>query len=195
MSRHESIAGPEESHKEVVGVVDQGVRYAEARDDLNQLRDALERDYLSLARRLTAALRSRDDALAALHDAYVRLGNAPSVGEVRQPFVYLYRMALNLARNSLKREARYIDIDQDLLIELPDIAPDPEQATLAKIDVSRATDALANLSERRRDIFLARWRDGLGHAEIAIQFGLHKRTVQKELARAEHFLKKLFDSA
>jgi RNA polymerase sigma-70 factor, ECF subfamily len=195
VSRHESIAGLEESNKEVVGVVDQGACNAEARDELTQLRDTLERDYSSLVGRLTIALRSRDDAVAALHDAYVRLANAPSVGEVRQPFAYLYRMALNLARNSLKREARYIDIDQDRLIELPDDAPDPEQATLAKIDARRATDVLANLSDRRREIFLARWRDGLGHAEIAVQFGLHKRTVQKELARAERFLKKLLDSA
>lgn len=195
MSRHESIAGLEESNKDVVGVVDQGTRNAGARDELTQLRDTLERDYSSLVGRLTIALRSRDDAVTALHDAYVRLANAPSVGEVRQPFAYLYRMALNLARNSFKREARYIDIDQDRLIELPDDAPDPEQATQMKIDARRATDVLANLSDRRREIFLARWRDGLGHAEIAVQFGLHKRTVQKELARAERFLKKLLDSA
>jgi RNA polymerase sigma-70 factor (ECF subfamily) len=195
MSRHEPIGGLEESSKEATDAVDQGMRNAEGQHELGKLRETLERDYASLVGRLTAALRSHDDAVAALHDAYVRLAKAPAVDEVRQPFAYLYRMALNLARNSLKREAKYIEIDQGRLFDLPDDAPDPERATLIKIDASRASDVLAHLSERRREIFLARWRDGLGHAEIAVQFGVHKRTVQKELARAERILKKLLDNA
>jgi len=194
VSQHEITARLQEADRHAVGAGDRETCDIQVRDELVQLRDTLERDYLALLRRLTAALRSRDDAAAALHDAYVRLGSAPSVGEVRQPFAYLYRMALNLARNSFKREARYCEIDPDRLPLLRDSAPDPEQAALTKIDVSRATDALADLSQRRRDIFLARWRDGLRHAEIAGQFGLHKRTVQKELARAERFLKKRLDS-
>ncbi len=147
-----------------------------------------------LLRFLIARTGDSGEAEEILQEIWIRIRQVatPPIANGR---AYLYRMALNLARNSFKRETRYIAIDQDRLIELPDDAPDPEQATLTKIDARRATGVLANLSDRRREIFLARWRDGLGHAEIAVQFGLHKRTVQKELARAERFLKRLLDSA
>jgi RNA polymerase sigma-70 factor (ECF subfamily) len=42
---------------------------------------------------------------------------------------------------------------------------------------------------QRKQIFLARWRDDKSHDEIAAQFGIHKRTVQKQLARAERFIR------
>jgi RNA polymerase sigma-70 factor (ECF subfamily) len=78
-----------------------------------------------------------------------------------------------------------------MIQSLRDEAPGPERTALAKQDVGKLLGALAALPEQRREIFLARWRDDLSHREIAALFGVHKRTVQKELAKAERFLRAL----
>src|SRR3546814_1455689 len=82
-------------------------------------------------------------------------------------------------------------VDDFILALVPDIAPDPEQVAFARLEMERAFQALHAMPERRRQLFLARWRDGMPQAEIALEFGLHKRSVQKELVRAETFLRKV----
>src|SRR3546814_13437902 len=87
--------------------------------------------------------------------------------------------------------SRTMTVDDFILALVPDIAPDPEQVAFARLEMERAFQALHAMPERRRQLFLARWRDGMPQAEIALEFGLHKRSVQKELARAETFLRKV----
>lgn len=160
-----------------------------ARDNLNRLRNALETDYLTLLGRLAQALRSHDKATDALHAAYLRLGEGPAVGEVRNPLAYLYRMALNLAANVRQREMRMVSASEEKIGALSDDSPSPERHAIAKHDLLMALAVLDRLPTQRREIFLARWRDDLSQEEIALRFHLHKRTVQKELGRAERFLK------
>ena len=157
-------------------------------ENLDLLRATFEADYPPLVQRLAVALRSHDQAVEALHDAYVRLGRAPATGEVLNPIAYLFRMAMNLAHNVRVRDARMTALSPEAQEAIRDDAPDPERVALGKIDLDKTLSPLAELPERRRAIFLARWRDDLSHDEIARTFNLHKRTVQKELMRAELFL-------
>ncbi|HEX7820705.1 MAG TPA: sigma-70 region 4 domain-containing protein [Sphingobium sp.] len=57
-------------------------------------------------------------------------------------------------------------------------------------DLDLALSALRELPVRQQQIFLAWWRDEKSQAEIASLFGLHKRTVQKELARTEAYIRR-----
>jgi DNA-directed RNA polymerase specialized sigma24 family protein len=57
--------------------------------------------------------------------------------------------------------------------------------------LNRALRALHTLPVKRQAIFLAKWRDEKTQAEIAAEFGLHLRSVQKELARVEAYLRKV----
>jgi RNA polymerase sigma-70 factor (ECF subfamily) len=156
---------------------------------LDHLRCQFAAAYDVLLARLAHGLRSQDVAADALHDAYLKLERGSGIGEIRNPIAYLYRMAVNLARNSRRREAIYAPLDAATVDGHPDEAPGPEREALAKLVMDRALAALARLPQQRRDIFLARWRDIRSHADIASQFNLHRRTVQKELARAECFLR------
>jgi len=151
---------------------------------------AFETDYLILLHRLSHRLRSQEAAEDALHDVYVKLRSYPDIGEIRNNRAYLYRMSLNLARNHIRAHSRTTTIDDFILALVPDIAPDPEQVAFARLEMECVFQALRAMPERRRRLFLARWRDGKPQAEIALEFGLHKRSVQKELARAETFLRK-----
>jgi len=160
-----------------------------AADQIHRLQAALEKDYTPLIQQLAGTLKSKDRAAEALHDAYVKLGNAAIGGEVRNPLAYLYRMTVNLAHNARLRDARSSNPPIGLVESLRDEAPGPERTALAKQDVAKLLGALDALPRQRREIFLARWRDDLSQVEIAALFGVHKRTVQKELAKAERFLR------
>lgn len=164
---------------------------ATSQSPVQQLLALLEIEYDSLLTRLSAHLRSPEAAADALHDVYVKLKAAPAIGEVRRPRSYLYRMAVNLAMNRRRGDWRVVNMDVAELSEFPDGAPDQESAALAMDEMDRALQALHSLPIRRRAIFLARWRDEKSQADIAAEFGLHKRSVQKELARAESYLRKI----
>lgn len=149
----------------------------------------LETEYDLLIVRLSGALHSPDAAVEALHDAYLKLKSCAAVGEIRNPRSYLYRMAINLAKNRRRHEMLFPHADAVAVVDLTDDAPDPERAVSARLALARVLDALETLPAQRRDIFLAAWRDEKTQSDIAAQFGLHKRTVQKELARAERYLR------
>ena len=164
---------------------------AAQREDANLtlLLETLETDYDRLLARLTGTLRSPDAASDALHDAYLKLGRGARVGDVRHPLSYLYRMTINIAKNRRRHEAQFTPADAAAALDLADDAPDPERAASARRTLSRVFDMLEALPAQRRDIFLAAWRDEKTQVQIAAEFGLHKRTVQKELARAERDLR------
>lgn len=153
------------------------------------LLDVLEADYQILQGRLAKYLGSKELATEALHDAYVKLRSGPTIGTVRNRRSYLYRMAVNLARNRRRNEGRVISFGGDLFDDIQDEAPGQERIVGALLEMQRAIAALHTLSPKRREIFLAKWRDEKSQAEIAMEFGMHKRSVQKELAKAEAFVR------
>lgn len=178
-------SGAVEPAKEEKG--DEAVRNEEA--NLNRLLETLEADYDQLLSRLTGTLRSPDAASEALHDAYLKLERGAVIGDIRHPLSYLYRMAINLAKNRRRHEMLFTPADAAAALDLVDDTPDPERAASARRTLSRVFDMLEALPPKRRDIFLAAWRDDKTQVQIAAAFGLHKRTVQKELARAERDLR------
>lgn len=149
----------------------------------------LESEYDRLLERLVRALRSPDAASEALHDVYLKLGSDAEIGDVRHPVPYLYRMAINLAKNRRRHETFLKAVPTERIDEIPDQAPSPERIAGDHLEMERALAALEALPAQRREIFLARWRDDKLLTEIAGDFGLHKRTVQKELTRAEQYLR------
>ena len=154
------------------------------------LLDTLLMDYDFLKGRLTAYTGSAEQAADILQDVYLKLRSDPQIGEVRLPRSYLYRMALNLAKNQRRNGSRWVAVDDMVILALPDEAPDPERVVLASDEMRRAIEYLHRVPARQRAIFLARWRDEKSQIEIASEFGIHKRTVQKELERAERYLRK-----
>jgi len=164
---------------------------ANSQRSVEQLLALLEIEYETLLARLSAHLRSPEAAAEALHDVYLKLRAEPSIGDIHRPRSYLHRMAVNLAKNRGRSDWRTVNMDDAELSEFPDSAPDQESATLASDEMSRTLQALHTLPVRRQAIFLAKWRDEKSQGEIAAEFGLHKRSVQKELARAETYLRKI----
>lgn len=145
----------------------------------------LEIDYPLLLQRLTGRLGSREAAVEALHDTYIKLRSGPDIARIRSPRAYLYRMCLNLSRNRRRNEARIVPFANAAFLDLPDAAPSQERVVGAAQEIKLAITTLHSMSIKRQEIFLAKWRDEKSQAEIAAEFGMHKRSVQKELAKAE----------
>ncbi|NMN06800.1 MULTISPECIES: RNA polymerase sigma factor [unclassified Novosphingobium] len=150
---------------------------------------SLEQNYTTLLIKLSAYLRSPDAAADALHDTYVKLRSQHPITDLRQPRAYLYRMAINLALNSRRKDIRMVPKVMSEFEGFPDGAPDPERSALAIREMEQMFAALHALSPKSRAIFLARWRDEKTNEEIATTLGIHKRSVQKDLARTELHLR------
>lgn len=154
----------------------------------------LEIDYTALLQRLSLRVGSKEAAAEALHDTYIKLRSGPDIGQVRSDRAYLYRMALNLARNRRRNEARIVPFATAAFVDLPDAAPSQERVVAAEQEVAFAITALRSMPLKRQKIFLAKWRDNKSQAEIAAEFGMHKRSVQKELAKAEASIRAILRS-
>jgi RNA polymerase sigma-70 factor, ECF subfamily len=151
------------------------------------LRQLLVADYDELKKRLTRQLGSADLAGEALQDTFLRLEGA-EIGPVRRPAAYLARMALNIATNRrISENRRLTAAETEILLQVPDDAPDPARTAEARSDIEALKRALAELPARRREVFLAAWVEELPHSAIAERFGATVRTIQIELKHAvEH---------
>lgn len=164
-------------------------------DSRSYLRSAFLAGYGDLLRSLTGKLGSRDSAEDALQDAFIRLERARELPDVQNARAYLLRIAVNSANNTRRSNRDQLTASEGReFLEILDEQPDPEQAAVSRSDMAALNRALEDLPERRRDIFVAAWKEGLSKEMIAERFGLAPRTVRQELTLArEHCAKKMRD--
>jgi RNA polymerase sigma-70 factor (ECF subfamily) len=161
--------------------------------DRAALRNLLVSNYVSLSQRLARRLGSAEVADDALQDTYLRLQKGPEIGPIRRPTDYLFRIALNIAADRRRADARKLTTTEvDELLQIADDAPDPERVAEARSELKALELALAELPERRRDIFKAVLLDNIPRRDIAKRFGISIRTVDFEIQRAlEHGMRRL----
>lgn len=145
--------------------------------------------YPDLKRRLAGRLGSADAANEALQDTYVRLQRTEIQGELRNPRSYLISMALNIASNRMRSEARHLSAaDIQDLVEIADETPNPLRIAEARSDLAAVERALQGLPQRRRAMFRRFWVDNADYREIALDFNVSERTVRHELLLATRYL-------
>lgn len=104
--------------------------------------------------------------------------------EIAVPQAYLRQVATNLMRDDVRRDERrslrnHVDADDVVLV-----ACDQTAALEARDKLRRLDSALARLSPRTREIFLAHRLDGYSYAEIARRTGLSIKTIEVHMTRA-----------
>ena len=155
---------------------------ASARDILLSL---LVSAYPDLKRRLAGRLGSMERANDALQDTFIRLHRAEIEGEVQNPRSYLIAMALNIASNSARSEARHLSaFEVEMLIDIPDESPDPARAAEARSELAAVEAALQALPERRQTIFRRFWAGGATYKELSLENKVSERTIRHELLLA-----------
>jgi RNA polymerase sigma-70 factor (ECF subfamily) len=157
------------------------------------LRERLLDRYDDFVRRLTRRLGSADLAREAVHETFLRLQRTDAAEPVRNLDAYLFRTAVNIAKNRRKVESRYLNFSEtEALIGIPDEAPDPAQIAESRSEIAQLIRALEALPARRRAIFEASWAGGVPHATLAADHGVHLRTIQRELELATEHVRRFW---
>lgn len=152
------------------------------------LRQLLLQRYAELKSRLARHLGSSDLASEALQDTWLRLERTDGIAAVQSHDAYLFRVALNLARDRQRREARRLSTNEvATLLTIVDEAPDAEQVAMARSDLRALEAVIAELPPRQRAILLAARLDGLPRREIAKRYRISTRLVQRELQEAQDY--------
>lgn len=153
----------------------------------------------ALTRMLRARLGNEQDAEDLVQELYLRLQRSAEP-EVREPAAYLYKMALNLARDhqrerlrSKARDRQWVEATQTELGGEPVVGGTPaDLAYGAKQRLERLMAALEELSPHCRRVFTLHKFEGLAHAEIAARLGIGRSTVEKHMTTAlKHLTRRL----
>lgn len=155
------------------------------------LRHRLVEKYDEFVRRLSRRVGSREMARDVIHETYLRFERVGDSEPVRNLDAYIMTTAVNIAKNRTKIDRRYLSASEtEILIGIPDEAPDPERTAQARSETELLMKILVELPDRRRQIFEASWVDEVSHAELARLHGVHLRTIQREVAEAALYIRK-----
>ena len=155
---------------------------------LAELRRVLLLRYEELKSRLTRHLGSSELAGEALQDTWLRLERGEGIFSVQNHDAYLFRVAVNLARDRQRGEDRRLNTNEvETLLTVVDDAPNSERVVVARSDLHALERAMANLPPRQRAILLAARLDGLSRREIARHYRISVRLVQRELQEAQDY--------
>jgi RNA polymerase sigma factor (sigma-70 family) len=145
--------------------------------------------YDELKYRLTLRLGSSDLAGDALQDAWLNIQRVTKLGAIRNPGSYIFRVAMNAARDRMRDpNTRILSVAEvEGLLEIADEAPGPAETVEAQSDWRVLVTILQELPPRRREILIMARLDDIPRAEIARRLGISQRLVERELQRAQEY--------
>ncbi|WP_434520205.1 RNA polymerase sigma factor [Methylosinus sporium] len=150
-----------------------------------RLCNQLVESYDELVRQLTRRLGSSDFAYEALHEAFLRLDRVGDAALVQSPKDYIFRTAINIAKDYKKAGRRRVSAAAvDALLEICDEAPDPARIAEARSEIEAFKRAMAELPARRREVLRKIAVEGLTAEEVATNLQVTTRTVEADLKNA-----------
>lgn len=150
-----------------------------------QLRGQLAENYDGLVKKLTRRLGSSDFAYEALHETFLRLDRVSDAMPIRSPADYIFRIAINIARDRQKAQnLRVSAAEIDALLDVSDDGPGPARIVEARSDIDAFKRALAELPDRPRDVLHGVAIEGRSPHDVATRLGVSVRTVESDLKLA-----------
>ncbi|RSV40728.1 RNA polymerase sigma factor [Sphingomonas sp. ABOLD] len=149
--------------------------------------DQLARRYARpLARFFERRVAIRDDVPDLVQDVFLKLSRMPDPGIIDQPDRFLFVTAANALKDRARREAARGDAVHESWDDETHPGSDftAQRVLEGREAVIRLRDALLELPERTRDIFVLRVLEGLKIADIAPLVGISTRATEKHVARA-----------
>lgn len=123
-----------------------------------------------------------EEALDLTNGAFLKLHQALARGKpIDNPKTWIYSVAVNLCRDSIRRTIKYRGILREKYQEQTRIETVPSGQNEQEIALIRA--AMRRLPERDR-ILLLLYQDGLSYAEMAQAAGMKTASIGKTLSRA-----------
>lgn len=171
------------------------MRYCESpiEDDLRVRLDARFRGPLMSF--FLRRVRDRSEAEDLTQDVFARLLGAVERGRIEDSEAFVFRVASNLLADRARRHARRgaslpLDTAAADVAAVAELARefveerDPERVLLGRDSLRSVLDALAELGERTRDIYVLFRLENLKQRDIAALYGISVSTVEKEIMRA-----------
>lgn len=149
----------------------------------------------------TKRVKSRNEAEDLTQEVFVRLLHHPDRNNGQTLAGYVFTIAANLLRDRAKSAAtarqkaiRSLDLlgEKDAFSSSLVEDRDPERVLAGKQTVQDVLDALTQLGERTRDIFILARLENMQHREIAAMYGISVSAVEKSMMKAMAHLGALF---
>jgi RNA polymerase sigma-70 factor (ECF subfamily) len=156
------------------------------------VRPAIEPDLNGLNRRYRPALMaffmrraaSHSDAEDMTQELFAKLAG-PQAGAMDNADAYIFQMAANLLRDRGRREKVRASYRASVDAGSADLEPlDPARVLLGRESLGEVSDALRELPERTRAIFLLFRLEGMKQSELATLYGISISAVQKHIFKA-----------
>lgn len=157
----------------------------ESNDLLNRAMEAHYADITKAVRRRGHPLSTARDVV---HDLYVKLAAQPDVLRNKRSIkAFLCRSAVNLGIDRLRREtmeARLFSGTEQEALSVASLGPAPDLALEIEARVAILREAIAELPERRRIVFILHRLYHLSPEEIAAKLKITRNMVDRHLRRA-----------
>ena len=128
-----------------------------------------------------------------IQETYSTLAALERVDHIRGPRTYMFQVARSIVLDQI-RHAKVVSIDSiadiDALGSI-DERPSPETEAADRQELKILAQAIAALSERRRQVFILRKVEGISQREVATRLGISEGAVENQVARAIETLGKL----
>ena len=145
---------------------------------MNQVDEAILKNYESMYRLAFAYVKIRDDAMDVVHESCVKaMAGAATIRKASSIRSFLMSVTVNCAIDCIRKWKKTADIDS--------VPEDGREDAYEDTDLSRA---LSELDEREHAIIVLKYFEDYKLREIADALGLNENTVKTTMYRA---LKKL----
>ena len=154
----------------------------------SQFVDYLFRRYKSSLKRYLQGLRcSHEEAEEILQETYIRIIGTSDLDQLEvRARGYLYKIALNLLRDRIRRgnvreKNSHIPIEG---LEVESDGPSPEQIADWNGNIQKIKQTLLSLQPRCRKVFLLHFFEQYSLKDISEILDVHRKTVERDLALA-----------
>lgn len=164
--------------------------------------EQLYRDYAQpLVRFISRQNVSHEEAREIVQETYYRLQQVPGIETLASPRGYLFRTAINLARDA-KRQRRREGLvagaatpGADEVADVPSEAPTAYQVLKGEQELAIIRQAIAELPPTCRQVFILHRFGNATYAQIAERLGLSVSMIEKHVSQALAHLKTRLDAA
>jgi RNA polymerase sigma-70 factor (ECF subfamily) len=170
-----------------------------AREGRARFLDMLYRQYASaLLRFISRQNVSPEEAKEIVQETYCRLQQVPQVETLESPRGYLFRTAINLARDTKRQRRRQGEVTNGgdaAAEEVPSEAPTAYQVLKSQQELAIIRQAIAELSPTCRQVFILHRFGNATYAQIAEALGVSVSMIEKHVSAALAHLKSRLDEA
>ena len=159
--------------------------------DADALRVVVERYQDRLFALIYGIVRDRHEVEDVAQEVFLKVYQRITAFDERSKFyTWLYRVAVNAAKDHVKKRSRRPSVALDEDAGIPDGTPGPLDGAGSEETRARVREAIAALPVRYREVLALRELEGLAYNEIAEVLKLSVGTVESRLHRARQRLKR-----